>query len=1070
MANALSLYELCTPRKTVFDDQVPNDALDLSDLAAHRIDPDQFFKETFVTEGMKSLLTTASARFSGKSSVGIIRLTQSMGGGKTHNMITLGMLARYPKLRQKYFPDLFKDDLADEVTVLSFTGRENAEYGIWGELAKQLDRTELIKHTLQPLHAPGKSDWEKLLRQERPLLILLDELPPYLEGAQAVPVGATTLADITVTALANLCIALAGTQLPNVLLVMADLPSAYARGHDKVNEAMSKIRAELTRVALNITPVNQASNELYDILRTRLFERLADKALIQQVAAAYGTAVKDAAAIGLTNMAPYEIQTRVAETYPFHPAIKDLVGRFQENQGFQQTRGVLRLMRAVLRRLWEQQKTHAGQILIHPYDIDLGDARTAGIVDEIKPTLKAATAHDVYGNGNSAAEKLSVSLKVPALMDLARLLLFSSLSSVANGVLGLRQDELFGFLARPGIEYGDVRNALDQYEQTAWYVHRNARDGSIYIDENENLARLRQRYAEGIGTQEAEKEVDRRLSQLFEPQIRTCYQELSLFPTSEQFQAQRTKRVLAICIDDQPLAAESTVQHMFAGSTFPNQAAFLVGSKGKFADLLQKVKYARADRNVLDKLDQDGVRHSQNEYQQADQWQDRDTMAVLAAIGELFDTLYYPAPKATGDTTQRSLGSTTLKFDWKVEDLDGKRKLATDAAERVRQRGEDQVMEALKQENKFYPEIRPEDALLRERCEERLFTQKRMQWKDVVERAASSTSWPWYVPMALEQLKQVCLKQGVWHVDDDMVERGPFDALATVVVKELRPRAANNPSSWLSFEPSNGDTVQVSTSADMSDPVTLSAKQLTGYQTEEPRLFIRCLDSRGTCEPGDPKEWLADIVTVPSITDHKLTFEGPTAGLDIWYTIDGSDPQYGGKTYAGTAVNIGSDVRTVQYLIRVGKDVVHTGALPVQHDAPIDPVKPGVLPITREILSLPTGRAAVVTFLQNLAAAHASLAGISLHAEVDPQHYIDMQCGHDTSIAAAALLDRLQNLTELLEQDPVAPGKINDGSATLKARVIRFATGRDAQDWATKAGIDQGALAGHLQQGTKEAK
>lgn len=1060
MDDSLSMYRLCKPRTTVFDEQVRDDALDLSDLAAHRIDPDQFFQETFVTEGMKSLLTTASSRFAGKSPVGIIRLTQSMGGGKTHNMVALGMLARYPKLRQKYFPDLFKKDLEDEVTVLSFTGRENPEYGIWGELARQLDRTELIKHTLQPLRPPGKSDWEKLLDQERPLLILVDELPAYLESIRGTPVGKTFLSDLTVTALANLFVALAGTQLNNVLLVMADLPSTYGIGHDMITEVMAKIRAEMKRVALDLTPVNQTSNEVYDILRTRLFESLPQKPVVTQVAAAYGEAVKEAAAIGLTNMAPREVQTRVAETYPFHPAIKDLVGRFQENPGFQQTRGVLRLMRAVVRQLWKQEEAHAGQMLVHPYDLDLADSGTAGVIREIKPTLTAAEAHDVYAGGSAVAERLASSLKCPVLNDIAHLLLFSSLSTVANGILGLRPDELFGFLARPGLEYGDIRAALDQFEQTAWYVHRNVRDGSLYIDENENLARLRQRYAEGVGAQEAEKEVDARLTELFSPRVGTCYQKLLLFPTSDEFKPSRTERTLVVCIDDQPQAAGSTMQRMYAANPYVNQAAFLVGGRDKSADVLQKVRYAKADRDVLDKLDQDGVRHSQSEYKQADQWKDRDNLAVLAAIAELFEALYYPAPHASGDPTEKNLGSTTLKLSFDLLDKGGV----------VRKRGEDQVIEALKQENKFYPDARPEDPELRERCEGRLFTQKRMQWSDIVERAASFTGWPWYVPSALEDLKRACLRQGVWQMTGDIIEKGPFATLATVVVKPLRLRTAENPTSWLSFEITDGDTVELSTSADMSNPVTLSGKQLSGYETDAHRLFMCCVDSTGKHGKGGAKEWKAAVVTAPQIVHGKMTFVGPTQGLDIVITVDGSDPQNGGLRYEGKPLDIPSGTRTVRYVLQTGDDVLYGGEMSVKHDAPIDPIKPGTLPITREILTMPSGRAAIVTFLQGLATCNASLMGVSMHAEVDPQRYVDIQCGHDTTVLASELLERLQNLTDLLANDPLMPGKLSDNSATLKAHTIAFATGNDAQEWAKKQRMDLGVLATHLHQSSEAVK
>ena len=46
----------------------------------------------------------------------------------------------------------------------------------------------------------------------------------------------------------------------------------------------------------------------------------------------------------------------VKESYPFHPAIRDLYARFKENQGFQQTRGLIRLMRIVASRIWRMEQ------------------------------------------------------------------------------------------------------------------------------------------------------------------------------------------------------------------------------------------------------------------------------------------------------------------------------------------------------------------------------------------------------------------------------------------------------------------------------------------------------------------------------------------------------------------------------------------------------------------------------------------------------------------------------------------------------------------------------------------
>lgn len=59
------------------------------------IDTPQFFEENYITDGMKQLLSEAFNRLEGKSqsTSDAFILSQSMGAGKTHNLLALGLLA-----------------------------------------------------------------------------------------------------------------------------------------------------------------------------------------------------------------------------------------------------------------------------------------------------------------------------------------------------------------------------------------------------------------------------------------------------------------------------------------------------------------------------------------------------------------------------------------------------------------------------------------------------------------------------------------------------------------------------------------------------------------------------------------------------------------------------------------------------------------------------------------------------------------------------------------------------------------------------------------------------------------
>ncbi len=89
------LFELCKPRDDVFTTRSSEDVQEISELLSDKINPERFFEQTYITNGIKRLFDVAFKRFSGiDDEQGVIVLRQAMGGGKTHNMIALGLLAK----------------------------------------------------------------------------------------------------------------------------------------------------------------------------------------------------------------------------------------------------------------------------------------------------------------------------------------------------------------------------------------------------------------------------------------------------------------------------------------------------------------------------------------------------------------------------------------------------------------------------------------------------------------------------------------------------------------------------------------------------------------------------------------------------------------------------------------------------------------------------------------------------------------------------------------------------------------------------------------------------------------
>lgn len=97
------------------------------------------------------------------------------------------------------------------------------------------------------LIAPGPEAWKQLLGGD-PVVMFLDELPPYLEYAVAVPVGNADLSVVTTAALANLFVAVA--EMDNVCLVLSDLAGTnFSVGQSSLQAALNRaIQGSLQRV------------------------------------------------------------------------------------------------------------------------------------------------------------------------------------------------------------------------------------------------------------------------------------------------------------------------------------------------------------------------------------------------------------------------------------------------------------------------------------------------------------------------------------------------------------------------------------------------------------------------------------------------------------------------------------------------------------------------------------------------------------------------------------------------------------------------------------------------------
>jgi len=467
-----TIKSLCKPRDSVYTDTTRDDVLNLSDLIEGKLDVDKFFNENFKTKGMEILFDTAFKRFSGKSDTGVIKLTQAMGGGKTHNMLALALLAQNPDWRKKIIGNEYED--ITDIKVVAFSGRESdAEFGIWGSIAEQLERKEFFADHYSPLKAPGESAWINLLKEQR-VLILLDELPPYLVNAKSITIGNSDLCTVTITALSNLFTAIGKGQLKNVCLVFSDLRATYETGSQLLATSFKELENEANRVALNLEPVALNTDEVYDILRKRLFTECptSSSPAVNEIAVTYKESLINAGKSGLTGYTGDAVYVGIKDSYPFHPSIKEIYARFKENPGFQQTRGLIKLMRQVVRGFFDSGKADKKN-LINVFDIDLNERGMLSLIKQIKPSLEAAISHDIAQGGKAISEIIDEQngdKKEQYAQDVAKLLLVSSLNETPNGVMGLNESDILGYLCKPGDDLNSYKKSLDEIVSQCWYL------------------------------------------------------------------------------------------------------------------------------------------------------------------------------------------------------------------------------------------------------------------------------------------------------------------------------------------------------------------------------------------------------------------------------------------------------------------------------------------------------------------------------------------------------------------------------------------------------------------------
>lgn len=371
-------------------------ALNLADIVRNRgraeyTDPREFFSRTYLTDGLKSLLVETLKRLTSGDGEPIIQLKTSFGGGKSHSLLALYHL--FGGIRPDQSEEVREILNAAEVSflpkihtaVIVGTWENPLKSTLWGEIAAQLAKStgkpelyEMIRENDERGISPGVELLKKLFDEAGTCLILIDELVAYgrklslgdIKNGGSFGNLISFIQELTEAAKAS----------PKTAVVVS-IPESDAEIVDELgSRVLKQVERVFGRMEFVWTPVSV--NEGYEIVRRRLFKQNFDRKARAEVCAAFFDMY-----LNNPNDFPYESrQTQYHEKlltcYPIHPKFFDyLYDKWTSLDGFQKTRGVLRLMSKIIYELW---KNNDKSFFIMPCDIPLN---VAPVRDELTKLL-----------------------------------------------------------------------------------------------------------------------------------------------------------------------------------------------------------------------------------------------------------------------------------------------------------------------------------------------------------------------------------------------------------------------------------------------------------------------------------------------------------------------------------------------------------------------------------------------------------------------------------------------------------------------------------------------------------
>lgn len=844
------------------------DQIEQLDQIIHDTDGSQYFGKTFITKGMEILLTKGMARLAGKSNDTVFHLKQAMGGGKTHLMVGFGLLAKDAILRNQKIGEMPHQGGFSTAKAAAFNGRNNPHTYLWGEIARQLDKEPLFKKYWESgAKAPDEGAWLKLFEGDEPVLILLDEMPPYFHYYSTQVLGQGTIADVITRAFSNMLTA--ASKKKNVCIVVSDLEAAYDTGGKLIQKALDDATQELGRAEISITPVNLESNEIYEIIRKRLFASLPDKSEIADIASVYASRLAEAAKAKSVDRSAESLANEIEMTYPFHPSFKSIVALFKENEKFRQTRGLMELVSRLLKSVW-QSDDDIYLIGAQHFDLSIHDVREKlADISEMRDVI----AKDLWDSTQSAhAQIIDIANGNHYAKQVGTLLLTASLSTAVNSVKGLLESEMLECLIDPNNQASEFKKAFLALDKTAWYLHQT-QEGRCYFDHQENLTKKLQGYAEKAPQNKVDELIQHRLAEMYAPTTKEAYEKVLPLPEMDEASAVlKSSRAMLIISPDGKTPPE-VVNQFYANTPNKNNLLVLTGEKSLMASVEKSARHVYAVSKADEELPETHPQRKELDERKAQYAQD-----FQSTVLNVFDKLLFPGTQQNADILRAKALDSTYPSN---ESYNGAK----------------QVVKTLTADPiKLYTQVPDNFDMLRARAEQLLFGNSDDARKtDLVDKLRQKTQMPWLPPNGFDLLIQEACQRGVWEdLGNGYMTKKPRPKTTQVVISEESSPDDTGAVRLKIDAVNSGGTPRIHYQEDgtvSTESPILSESVLT---TKALRVQFLAVDPSGKNQTGVPATWTNRLTIRNKFDENTRKVELYVAPRGtIRYTTDGSEARNG---------------------------------------------------------------------------------------------------------------------------------------------------------------------------------